>query len=121
QQSSPALLEIASDDYFVPSDYLPYASSDELMNYIWNPNAFHPASWNNPYQGPIYYSNVVLDALSGIEKTSKNSSSWNSIKGSALLHRGFSFFQLAQVYCRPYSPTAETDLGIVLKLASRID
>lgn len=120
----PGLLELVTDNYYVTTtDYnsvFPFGV-DDPQNYIWDSKATHILSWQSTYQGSIYYSNVVLDVLPNIKVTPSSQGLYNSIKGSALFYRAFGFFDMAQLYCKPYSATANSDLGIVLKLNSSIN
>src|SRR5690606_24583854 len=59
--------------------------------------------------------------LNDIERTEESSQRYDRIKATALFHRSFYFFQLAQLYCKPYSPTASTDLGIILKKTAAVE
>lgn len=123
--SSPALLELVADNYYVSSstwssqfNSLP----DAALNYMWSPNSIpHNISWNAPYQQPVYYSNVILDNLQKIKINEADKVRYNEIKGSALFHRAFSFFQLAQLFCLPYSEENRTSPGIVLRTTSDIN
>jgi starch-binding outer membrane protein, SusD/RagB family len=114
------LIGVLDDDYYVIADDYNNSSEEERLNYIWDQQAFYKAGWNTPYQGSIYYSNVILDVLPNISY-SADSTLYNTIKGSALFHRAFSFFQIAQLFCKPYTTTASTEPGIVLRLTSAIE
>lgn len=123
--NSPKLLDCLTDDFYVTtSDYNSLSgvnAADVKMNYIWDKDAnAYIDNWLPPYQNPIYYSNVVLDQLTKINDGQNENDFYNSIKGSALFFRSFAFLQLAQLYCKPYSSTANADLGIVLRLTSDI-
>lgn len=50
-------------------------------------------------------------ALNAVEKSS-NPASLNAVKGEALVCRAYTHFLLANVFCKAYSNTAKTDLGI---------
>lgn len=112
---SPSLLEVAADNYYALASSWQASTESDRLNYIWHTDAVDIEGWTSTYQGPIYYSNIVLDALPNIDVNNGGESLYNSVKGSALFNRAFAFYQLAQVYCRPYSPTANTDLGIILR------
>jgi hypothetical protein len=75
--------------------------------------------WTVAYQSPIYYSNFVLDYIDKVDHQG-NDNVYNSIKGSALFYRAFAFLELAHLYCKPYSSTASTDPGIVMRLTSSV-
>lgn len=117
---SPGLLEIFSDDYYVAEyDWQMYDGNQG--NYYWAPKAENDLSWANPYQSSIFNANTVLDALPAIGERENNEVRANHIRGAALFFRAFTFFQLAQAYCKPWSETAGQDLGIVLRLTSAIE
>ena len=93
----------------------------DALTYEWDKDVTSSVeNWQGPYQGPIYYANVVLDVLPNIDIDTDNQVLCNNVKGSALFYRAFAFHQLAQIYCRPYSSSASIDLGIVLKASSDI-
>lgn len=116
------LATLIDDDYYITTETWQSRSPDERANYIWDKDASYLESWQNPYIRPIYYANLVLDILPDIKiEGGATQSEWNIIKGSALFYRSFAFMQLAQLYCRPYSTSASTDMGIVLKLTADIN
>jgi hypothetical protein len=63
----------------------------------------------------------VLDALSAIPMNSGNEAQWKTIKGRALFHRAISHYQLAQLFCLPYSDETIEQPGIPLRLNSDVD
>lgn len=115
----PALLEIATDDYFVPYSIYNLVTAFEQDNYVWQSDPLYLQQnvtweWKSPFQN-IFVANTVLDRLPAIE--GNVSMRGNYIKGTALFFRGFSYFLLAQVYCEPYNPQGEnTGLGLPLRL-----
>ena len=119
-QTTTDLLEAVSDNYYLNTSDWQSLPLSERLNYIWDKDAEHFDSWRQPYIGPIYYSNVVLDLINTVTFNKSDNNLSNNIKGDALFYRSFAFERLAQLYCRPYSSTANTDLGIVLKLNSNI-
>lgn len=122
--NSPGLLELVADNYYVNSaDWQTYASflGDECQHYIWQSDAVpHNSSWAGPYQRPVFTANLVLDQLPLINLNSGEVERYNNIKGTCLFFRAYAFHQLAQLYCNPYSSSAESDPGIVLRLNSNI-
>jgi starch-binding outer membrane protein, SusD/RagB family len=115
----PGLLVIASDEYYLPTATYGSRNVNDRNNYIWDANATFLNAWRFPYQ-IVYYSNVVLQELPKIQVNDNNIEIYNSIKGQALFLRSFAFYHLAQLYCQPYSSTANTDLGIPLRLVPDI-
>jgi starch-binding outer membrane protein, SusD/RagB family len=117
-ERTPILSVLASDDYYLPSDIWQSRVIEDRINYLWDPTATYLNSWKAVYQGPVYYANVILDALPEIEAKGENG---NAIKGSALFFRGFNFHLLAQLYCRPYSSSAATDQGLPARTTAAIE
>lgn len=122
--NGPCLAEICADNYYLTNtswDRLFVFIPDNCMNYLWDKSALpNDGSWIFPYQAPIYYSNIVLDHLALINKD-LNVVEYNRLKGTALFIRAFAFYELAQVYCKPFSSTSNADLGIVLRNTSNIN
>ncbi len=121
-ENSIELPETLSDNYFMNST--DWAAGDEIerTNYMWDKDATHLGTWYAAYQKSIHYSNVVLDQLPLIDHTAAENETFNKIKGSALFYRAFMFQRLADVYGQPYvQATANTDLGIVLRMTAAIE
>lgn len=119
-----ALGEVASDNYYLTDiifNSLPY--DRDRKAYLWQHGMFdgqpvNSTDWAAEYN-VVYNANVVLDALKSIKRTQDNASAWGNCKGSALVFRAKSFYEIAQVWTKAYdSSTAKTDLGIPLRLTS---
>lgn len=108
-----------SDDYFATEDA--YNSQDEINRnaYKWIPIEYNfPNDWSSAYTA-IYNSNLCLEIIDGIAKTSNNSDKWNNVKGSALFYRSYYFLNLAWAFSKIYDQTtSQKELGIVLRLGS---
>lgn len=123
------LLELVADNFYITTanwqsqmSATSSLSQSQALHYIWDKNAIpYSNSWVQPYQGPIFTANLVLDHLPLLSINEDERDKYNKIKGAALFYRAFSFHQLAQLYCKPYSSSSSTDLGIVLKLTSNIN
>ncbi|PTT01392.1 RagB/SusD family nutrient uptake outer membrane protein, partial [Pedobacter sp. HMWF019] len=77
------------------------------------------SDWNLPYQ-TIFYANIVLEGL--VKSDSASSTKGQYLKGWALFSRAFAFYNLTRTFCKAYdAASANTDLGIPLRLASAID
>lgn len=110
---------IAGDIYVTSSDLASnYMANDRLL-YTWDKDVNLSDAWSFYYK-PVSYCNIVLDELQKL-KSYNNQATYNDVKGQALFFRSFNFWQLAQVYCRPYSNAADTDPGIALRLTSDIN
>ncbi|MBE9602772.1 RagB/SusD family nutrient uptake outer membrane protein [Pedobacter sp. MC2016-24] len=122
-QNGSANLGIVGGDEYTVTDavmttykgFYPY----EANGYIWAKDVFETkesTDWNNGYQR-ILYANLVLE-VEKIKPTAAEQESWNMVKGGGLFVRAFSYYQLAQLFCKPYDVnTAASDLGIPLKLS----
>jgi len=123
-RSAAAYSELVADNYYVTTSSWQSMEASDLNrvhaeNYIWG-NIPHDVYWSYPYLGPIYYSNIVLDGLPDIKVNSDEVDLYNSIKGSALFYRAFAFWQIAQLFSKPYSSANSDDWGIVLRLTSNV-
>lgn len=89
----------------------------EATGYLWEEDIFvgnESTDWNNAYHR-ILYANMALEVKS-ITPSSAQQAEWDNVVGGAHFVRGYSFYQLAQLFCKPYDPkTAEQDLGVPLK------
>lgn len=105
--------EAAADDYYVTDAvYHNMSILDPKTNYSWDPKAEHSLNWSAPYS-IVYSANLVLKLL---EALPDNGVEYKRIKGTALFHRAFAFYHLAQLFTKPYDvQTAGTDLGLVLR------
>jgi hypothetical protein len=112
--SCPALLVVASDEYYLLPGTYTSRIVDVQNNYIWNADATDIIGWQRTYQG-IYYCNLVLDRLEDISNAGSNLAAYNNIKGQALFFRGFINWHLAQLYCKPYAMENLGAPGIALR------
>lgn len=117
-QSSQAS-EIAADNYYLTNNEYEALSDVDKLAYIWAQGMFQGKNdWQSEYT-VVYNANVVLENLPKIQRISSNLSAWNYCKGSALFFRAKSFYEIAQIWSKAYdSSTAQTDLGIPLRLTS---
>ncbi len=112
----PSAAEIGADNYYL-TDAGWGASSELHQNlYYWQKYDNIGGDWNATYNN-IYYTNVILEALSNIEYKPSEEKRFLQVKGSALFIRSYYFYALAQLFAPPYNEsTAATDLGIPLKI-----
>lgn len=115
-------LSIIGSDEYVLSDKAWEAISPEYYShvkngYIWADNVYEGkdvADWNWGYQR-ILYANMALD-VEKIKPNDHDLAEWNNVRGQALFHRAFTFYQLAQTFCGAYdAPTVETSEGLPLR------
>jgi hypothetical protein len=121
----PTLGEASSDNYYITYNAWLAMTKREKNAYVWATDIYGgegaQQDWNTPYQ-QVFYANVVLDGLKGLQMAADSADKWNSIKGAALFLRAFAFYNLAQVFAPMYdSVTARSDLGIPLRTSSSID
>ena len=123
-QTGIALPQMAADEYtfsFTSWQVLPLAV--ERNSYIWSSDIYQGEKgkndWDKVYT-QIFYANSVLE---GLEKnTNAASTEGLFLKGSALFIRAFGFYDLTRNYCKAYDEsTANTDLGIPLRLKPAVD
>src|SRR5690606_32175100 len=58
-----------------------------------------------------------IDVLEGLPAIEKQSGDWDIAFGTALFHRAYNYFALAQLYCSVYRPeTASVALGLPLRI-----
>src|SRR5690606_10240594 len=90
----------------------------EANGYLWADDIYEykeSTDWNNAYHR-ILYTNLALE-VDEISPSAKDQEAWNNVKGSALFFRAYSYYQLAQLFCKPYdASTAASDPGVPLKL-----
>ncbi|WP_164122792.1 RagB/SusD family nutrient uptake outer membrane protein [Sphingobacterium sp. xlx-130] len=86
--------------------------------YVWEKDVFEELEskdWNNAYQR-ILHANLILD-INRVSPKAGEQNAWNNVKGSALFIRALNFYQLAQLFCKPYdAQTAKNDLGVPIRL-----
>ncbi|MEC3881913.1 RagB/SusD family nutrient uptake outer membrane protein [Parapedobacter sp. 10938] len=92
--------------------------------YIWADEIYlgdQGMDWNNAYQR-ILQANLVLDGISNLSpKNEPETNLLNNVKGSALFYRALNFYQLSQLFCKPYDGrSAEQDLGLPLRLEADV-
>lgn len=117
---STQLTEFAADNFYLSDASWAPLVIDLRKNYTWDSDAritIENGSWINPYIA-IYNANFVLDFLPKIGAGNAEQSLYNNIKGTALFHRAFMFYELAQLFCKPYAASALSDMGIVLRLTA---
>lgn len=116
----PSLGEISSDNYYISANMWQAYNADSRSKYIWNKEIYSDqptdnANWNYAYR-QVFQANVVLD---GIDKTEDvGTPAWNNVKGGALFFRGDGFFNVSQIYTRPYNLTFPDAPGIPLRLTA---
>ncbi|ERJ59335.1 RagB/SusD family nutrient uptake outer membrane protein [Sphingobacterium paucimobilis] len=119
----PSLLEIGTDNYFVPDDALNSVTDFERDNYLWQKEPLYQninrnVEWMAP-SVPVMYANIVLDEIENMPASGKadDKKVRSELIASARFIRAFSFFNFAQVYAPAYDLDLDNpDLGIVMRL-----
>lgn len=123
---APALGEAASDDaYLAYTRWLASPSAISKNVYIWSEDIYEGevnGDWNTAYS-QILNANVVLEGIAKIRPgTTAETQKWQSVKGQALFYRAWCFYNLSQIFCKPYDPnTAGKELGLPLKLSADVN
>ncbi|GGE23972.1 membrane protein [Sphingobacterium cellulitidis] len=123
--STPGLPTIAADEFFTDQAVLSNLEIYERNSYTWAKDFYEGTifnlDWTNPFQ-QIFYANTVLDILSEIKESSKESSTRGlNLQGAALFHRSYAFYNLAQLFAENYLPSFNDQApGIPLKLTGNI-
>jgi starch-binding outer membrane protein, SusD/RagB family len=111
-----------SDDFYITSEAWNSLVVREKNTYIWKSvidetNAY----WLLLYQ-QIFYANVVLDGLEEMKGSGKMENNWHYLKGTALFYRAYAYYNLAQLYTKPYIVgMSGTDPGVPLRLTGDVD
>lgn len=109
--------EMASDNVLVFEDTWtellgPFESS--ISPYIWRKLPVSNNFWDAAYR-KVLQSNMVIDLIDQVDHSSDDVR--DNILGMAYFVRGFSFYELTQIYSVPYNhESAKEKLGIVLRL-----
>ena len=124
--SSHALGIIGADEFYLTE--ADYHSFREGVNYnyqkrayTWERQIFQGGEsslldWNNAY-ARILWANVVLDGIAHISVGPGDGQLADRVKGTALFHRAFNYYCLAQLFCKAYTTGgAGQDLGLPLRL-----
>ena len=116
------LAYIAAEEFYVKNKQLLLAiyrfAKYHVNAYQWKNDPYEGdegIDWNLSYQR-ILYANMALD-VDKVTPTISEQKAWDNVKGSALFHRAWNYYQLAQLFCKPYDKaTAQHDLGVPLRL-----
>jgi hypothetical protein len=115
--------EIGSDNYYLTPAAFDGLQPNDQNAYIWNLNTYQTGTapdWIGPY-GQVYISNIVLDGLKKLDANA-NRDEYNNVKGSALFYRSFAYYDMSQIFAKPYDKaTSKTDLGLPLRTIPNID
>lgn len=111
---------VGADNYYL-TDVRFNASDEEARNlYSWNKKIWRTESsghWS-VYFRIIEYANVVLE---GLEKINKSEYNYNNVKGQALFHRAMAYYNLCQLFCKAYSTSSDSELGLPIRLNADVN
>lgn len=112
--------EASADDYYLLDDAYNFSFNKTSQDvYIWQNFIYnYPNDWATGYS-PIYNANLCLETLGNIQVTPQNKLAWENVKGSAHFYRAYYHLNIVWTFAKAYDEsTADSDLGIVLRLAS---
>ncbi|WP_142685759.1 RagB/SusD family nutrient uptake outer membrane protein [Chitinophaga polysaccharea] len=113
---------LGTDNYFLTQNVFNTLSQVQRNLYTWDKIVWdtdRSVDWENSYK-IVEYTNIVIDGLSKMEN--KSSSEYKFILGQAYFLRAMAFYNLAQIFCKPYAASsASTDLGIPLRTTSDVN
>jgi tetratricopeptide (TPR) repeat protein len=114
---TPGLTNLADGDLeATDAGWNGYPKQQERATYTWSADIFGSETgfdWNAMYQ-QVFYANIALQGLDKLPAGTENS----ALRGQALFHRAYAFFNLAQMFAAPYrAATAMTEPGIPLKIS----
>lgn len=118
--SAHKLAIVGAGEFHIPDErWGLLAQPYERNGYIWAEDVYEGGEvddWNTAYHR-ILLANIVLDGLSKIEPEPWDADAFGRVKGSALFFRAFNYYQLAQLFCKPYDGQVSShDPGIPLRL-----
>lgn len=117
----PAAGDIAADFYFITEQEWQSRRIDARETYIWDANAQNNEDWSLGYER-IFFANVVLDEIDKAKLGAKTENDRRNIKGQAYFFRGFTFYNLAQLFSPYYAVSTEYNrYGLPLKLSADIN
>lgn len=108
----PFTTELAGDNIYLNTADWSARTVTQQNVYIWGKDVFNDNDqndWSLLYI-IVYYANVVLDKAEGVNGS-------ENVKGQALFFRSFAFYELLQVFARPYSNNAASVPSIPLRLS----
>ena len=118
----PAKGEECADNFYLLDDGWSYTLEVTQKLYLWQKFDEIGADWVTPYRA-IMNANVILDNLPLIKVTNEaDQKRADEIKSMALFFRAYYHYALSQLFMPVYNKTtANTDLGIPLKLSSDLN
>lgn len=111
---------MANDHFMTAAQYNAQGLSVREL-YTWDSkgDGYSQTSWLELYE-IIYQCNFILDYVNIVPVSNAQQQQAAQLTGDGLFGRAFAFYVLAQIYCKPYSASAATDPGIVLRTTSTV-
>lgn len=110
--------EIGSDNVFViPAVWQAILIEEWRNSYTWS-GFVSDTYWDGGYR-KVSRANIVLENASHVRF--KNQAQREEVLGMAHFFRGHAYFDLAQVFSRPYTNETEDDYGIVLRKSADVN
>lgn len=120
----PSDTETSADNYYMDEGGFASQTPEDQDLFTWKAYAIRndaAPQYRGPYQ-VVYRANLVLEKLEELKGGSTAQSVLDQIKGAALFFRAYNFWQLAQMYAKPFDPaTAAQDPGIPLRTSPDIN
>lgn len=117
----PNELEISADNYYIPGEYLAFMPEYTRNYYQWKGTELNPATWLQLYK-IVSYANLVIEGLSNFKPNSSEITRYNNVLGNAYFYRGFTFYQISQLYAPTFGENDPSNsLGIPLRLSSDVN
>lgn len=119
-----ALPQISADEYRIISEQNFYSlpSTTSRNGYVWAKDIYEGETnpdWDKLFK-QVFYCNSVLKSIE--EHNLANSNEGRNTKGWALFCRAYAYFDLTRNFSSAYrASTAETDLGMPLRLTPNVD
>ncbi len=115
---------VSADEYSINPASTVLNNLEDKNQYLWEPSAIHALAnpqWQKPYN-TVYHANLVMEYAKRFRDANETDEmTYNSLVGASKFFRAFSFWQLAQLYAKPYSASASTDFGIPLRLSPDVN
>lgn len=119
----PSDAEVSSDDYYVFDTKYNALSNEDKALYNWEGGAQRAEAliqWQKPYL-VAFHANLALEGVARQKPGSTDQATLDNIRGQALFFRAFTYWNVAQLYAKPYTATAGQDPGIPLRMTSDLN
>nr|WP_067054248.1 RagB/SusD family nutrient uptake outer membrane protein [Mucilaginibacter sp. L294] len=112
---------VGADNIYINDTNLGTLTESERNLYTWNKQVWQGGlsyDWNFFYS-KIEFANIAIE---GLGKINVSELGYDNLKGQAYFHRAMAYYNLAQLFCKPYNPaTATSDLGLPIRKTSDVN